>query len=46
MHRILASVRAFVGTPFVVLGIALTIFGAVVGGIGEWKIERLDDDRQ
>lgn len=36
------TVRAVIGLPFVVVGIALVIFGAIVGGIGAWNIERLD----
>lgn len=37
------TIRSVIGMPFVVLGIALLIFGSVIGGIGEWGIKRLDD---
>lgn len=37
------AIRAVIGMPFLVLGVALLLFGCALGGIGEWDIKRLDD---
>jgi hypothetical protein len=39
----IAYMRGLLGLPFIALGCALVLFGSVVGGIGECKLERLDD---